>query len=487
MPELWIPAGAARERELGAGRTPDLAPFVRANLGALTGGLGPVSRALEGWVLGQTAKSMDPRLVPLSALRAMGSHPVVYLAERTITGIVRRPNLYFVRHADKRVVKETEEWLWPLLPDLLACAARAYVYGAIPVVLDWGRRDLRIEVPREQGGVRNKRLPGHTHYVRAHEVWPGDAELEVDDEGALAALRVDGRRYAANRAHVFVWDREFGSWAGQGARRRAWQSYVESLGTRLLYALYLERSVDSPRLVYAPAGTTQIDGRDVQITEYMGQLSAALRGSGTLALPSVRDVNGHRRYELETLDIPDRKDVWQQALNYHDAGILMAYLVPPRLAGLDDLAATGAKVLDGALKEFIQDFAQFAAENLTHLVRAVHAVNHDPDQVPAPEVLAYEIPASARKLYLEVLRLVSAARLEQPPAAWVDVPGLLDQLGVPLRTSPAATEAGAQTNQVGRSRDATGGREERREDARTVEGEDAVGARGEAQDEGGVP
>lgn len=485
MAELWIPASYARE--LAAGSSPDLSPFVRATLGAASQGLGPVSRALEGWVLGHTAKNIDPRLVPLSALRAMGSHPVVYLAERTITGIVRRPNLYFVRHADKRVVKETEEWLWPLLPALLGCAARAYVYGAVPVVLDWGRKDLRIEVPREQGGVRNKTLPGHTHYVKAHEVWPGDVELDVDKDGELAALRIDGRRYGANRAAVFVWDREFGSWAGQGARRRAWQSFVESLGTRLLYALYLERSVDSPRVVYAPSGTTQVDGRDVQITEYMGQLSSALRGSGTLALPSVRDVNGHRRYELETLDIPDRKDVWQQALNYHDAGILMAYLVPPRLAGLDDIAATGAKVLDGALKEFIQDFAQFAAENLTRLVATVHAINHDPDKVPPPEVLAYEIPAAARKLYLEVLRLVSAAKLEQPPAAWIDVPGLLDQLGVPLRTTPAETEGPAPSPPVGRPPDLTGDREERREDARTPEGEDAVGAEDEGQDEGGTP
>ena len=43
-------------------------------------------------------------------------------------------------------------------------------------------------------------------------------------------------------------------------------------------------------------------------------------------------------YELEVLDLPDRKDVWHQALNRYDAGILKAYLVPPSLAGIEDLA-----------------------------------------------------------------------------------------------------------------------------------------------------
>ena len=38
----------------------------------------------------------------------------------------------------------------------------------------------------------------------------------------------------------------------------------------------------------------------------------------------------------EVLDLPDRKDVWHQALNRFDAGILKAYLVPPSLAGLED-------------------------------------------------------------------------------------------------------------------------------------------------------
>jgi hypothetical protein len=482
---LWLPPGVAAE--LASRRSqrsePDLSRFVRSSfaVGASLGGRH--SQGFEGWVTTQLSHTTDPRLVPLSALQAMGTHPIIYLAERTLGGIVRRPELYYVRHADKRVVKETEEWLWPLLPTVLAAAARAFAYGSVPVVFNWTREDLKVRVPREAGGERGRTLVAHTHYASAHELWPGDVEVEARDD-ELVALRHAGRTYKADRAHVFRWDAEFGSWLGQGARRRAWRDYCKSLVVDLLQAQYLERSVDSPRVAWAPAGTQRVDGAEIPNGHYVNQLLAALRGSGSVTFPSTRDPNGNKRYELDVLNLPDRKDVWEQALNRHDAGILKAYLVPPSLAGVDDLAAAGARVLDGMLREFIQDLAQFAADNLTEIVAIVHAANHDPVKVPPPEVMAYEVPAAARKLYLEVLRLISAANRGEAPADWVDVPALLDQLGVPLRTAPVASGPTEETgqDQRGRPRDMAGDRQERREDARTDQGEDSTGASGEGED-----
>lgn len=471
-PVLWLPPGVERLGRRDEAE-PDLAPFVRASQGgdALGGGY---SRAFETWAATQVAQGTDLHLVPLAALQAMGTHPVVYLAERTITGLIRRPNLYYVSHPDKRVVKETEEWLWPLLPSVLESAARAFAYGAVPVIFNWGVEDLRVEVPRYEGGVRNRTLKGHVHYVSAHEVWPGHAEVEVEDD-ELVAVRFQGRAYSADRAHVFRWDPEFGAWSGQGARRRAWTDYTKSLVVSVLQSRYLERSVDSPRVAWAPPGTQKVDGADVPNIKHVGQLLALLRGSGSVTFPSTRDANGQKRYELEVLDLPDRKDVWHQALNRFDAGILKAYLVPPSLAGLEDLAAAGAKMLDGILREFIQDLATFAAVNLTEVVAIVHAMNHDPTKVAPPQLLAYEVPAAVRKLYLEVLRLLGAAKSGEAPADWVDVPALLDQLGVPLRTAPAAGgQPGDQARAPGRPPDVTSEREERREDTRPEDWGDAA-------------
>ena len=448
-------------------REPDLTPFVRASEGN-TGLTRQFTAALEHWVHDQLRQATHPDAVPLRALQAMGSHPVVYLAEQTITGLIRRPNLYYVSHPDKRVVKETEEWLWPLLPAVLSVAARAFAYGSVPVIFNWGVEDLRVQIPRDaEPGVRNRTLKEHVHHVSAHEVWPGAVEVEVEND-ALQAVRFEGRRYGADRAHVFRWDPEFGSWAGQSARRRAWRDYCKSLVVSLLQSRYLERSVDSPRVAWAPPGTQTVDGEEVPNIRHVNQLLMALRGSGAVTFPSTRDAAGNKRYELDILDLPDRKDVWHQALNRYDGGILKAYLVPPSLAGIEDLAAAGARILDGMLREFIQDLAVFAANNLTELVAIVHAKNHDPAKVPAPEIMAYEVPAAVRKLYLEVLRLLGAAQSGEAPADWVDVPALLDQLGVPLRAAPASDNRDARPIQglPGRPPDMTGDREERRERSR---------------------
>ncbi len=78
-----------------------------------------------------------------------------------------------------------------------------------------------------------------------------------------------------------------------------------------------------------------------------------------------------------------------------------------------------------------------------------------------------------------MLRLIGAANREEAPADWVDVPALLDQLGVPLRTAPLVG-GGEGSNLPGRPPDLTSDRQERREEARTQEGEGAGEAPAEA-------
>jgi len=412
-------------------------------------------------------KHADPATVPLQMLKGMDQHAMVYLAERTVTGVLRRPDLYYVRHKDPAIKAEVEEWLWPLLPQLLGSIARAYAYGSIPVVFNWAQEDL---------WVGDRRFEDHVHYGSVHELWPGDVEIDARND-ALTAIRYDKRRYSAERAALFVWDREFGGWQGKGARRRAWTDYCRSLSVELLQVRYLERSVDPIRFVRAPGGFVEIDGQEISSLNHLSGLTLQLEGGGSISLPSDRDERGNPLYDVSFLEAPERQGVWEKALNRYDAGILRAYLVPPRLGGLEDVGATGAKTLDGMLKEFVQDLAQFAADELTKIVTTVHRYNHSERNVPAPEVLAYEVPASVRRLYLEVLRLVGAADRDEAPADWVDVPALLDQLGVPLRTEPQVSERGRKPS--GRPRDVSGGRERRRDAARTTEGEHHVGARGE--------
>lgn len=484
MPEIDL----TRYRRRGPGIT---APGVNLAVASASFGFGRFTAQAELQTIAELGYGMDPRAVPVSALQLMGCNPAIYLAERTISGIVRRPDLYSVRHKDPKIVAETEAWLWPLLGRLTAAAARAFSYGTVAVVLDWDRRTLRVMVPGKNGKERARTLVRHTHFVRAFEVHPDETLLLIDEQGAVDRITALGGTYGAGRVHVWAWDPEFGSVVGQGARRRSWRDYCEHMILTVLRDKYLERSVDSPRVSYSPDGEIEIDGVKYRIPEYVGQLLDEARGSGSINLPSKRDSNGEKLYELDVLEVPDRNEVWDASLNRCESNMFLAFLVSSTLSGgLDDAGGAASRTLEGMLREHVEDLANWVAEGLTRIVDLVHAANYDPEQVDPPEIVATDVgKAAARKIMQQVLSLaVNAQRGEV--ALRTDIPALLDKLGIPLRSEPPefpegwGGEGGGGGTPPGRPRDMTSDREQRREDARTEEGEEDTGA---PRDEDGEP
>lgn len=453
--------------------TVDLGKFERAAFGSMisSGGGNHLSDALVAMVRSVVNEGTDPRFVPESALERMNYHPAVYLAQRVVTGIIRRKDLYSVDHKDPAKRKEVEEWLWPLLPRVLQAAARAFVYGARGVVFNWTRETIRFDVPTKDGKkTRSKSLPGHTHYSSAHTIRRSHFEVEfAGDE--LESLHYNGESYGPDRAFVFVWDPEDeADTRGNGASRRAWRDYCEEAIICQLEAAYLERSVDSPRVAFAPSGSIESpDGTKQTIPDFVTSLLMALNGGGAVTFPQKFDKDGNKLYELATLDLPDREGVWSEAIRRREARIFMAYL-----ALMGDGAAASAKTLDGLLKEIVQDIAEWVSELLTEIVATVHARNYTAEE-PPPGIVATDVgKASAKKILAEVLRMVSGDEL----ARWVDVSKALDRLGVPVHESPQEQES---QDPLGRPKDLSGDRDERRDDAITEEGEDATGAEGEGE------
>lgn len=469
-------------------------PFRRVNgatAGAyamMTGRAGSRFESLDSWYSSLAVGAGDPLSVPLSRLRRLDADPVIYLAEWCTTALARRPDLYYVSapgDATGERVAEVEEWLWPLLKrgngdpqqpgggGLLDSIVRAFCYGASPYILDWGVEDL--VVTRKSG--RRRTLRGHVHYTASHEIYPEQVRLEVDG-GDLKAIHYGGLSYGPSRARLAIWDRQGGTWRGQSARRRAYKycytgDIIENLGDQ-----YLERSVDVPRLVFVNGDGDVLDeeGNTQSVGDHIGAVMASLRNAGVGTLPGNRDASGNRMYSVELLNLPDRSDVWHKATAAKDAKKVFSYLLPPSMAGLDDTLGSGGRIVDKLFSNIVEQLAAFVAAELTAIVEVVHTRNH-PASVPPPEILAAPIPDKTSKLFLEVLRSVGEqARLGER----VDVPALLDQLGVPtMPGAPAEPLAGPPPptpKKPGPARDTTSRREERREDAQTPEGEEDTGA-----------
>lgn len=470
------------------------------------GGYSRLTAPLELYTIAQTGHGLDPRGVPVRALQVMSSHPAVYLAEQTIGGIVKRPDLFTVKHEDPAVIAQVDAWLRPILPDILAAAVRAFAYGSVALVFDWKRGPLRFKVPTSEGSAkagqpRAKTAATYTYFSRACEVHPDETQVNLDEWGDFNGITCFGGTVDKGRSYLWCWDPEFGDLQGQGARRRSWRDYCESLLIGLLQAKYLERSVDPLRVIYVPEGKVVVDGVEWDIPAYMTDLLMSAQGSGALAIPSTRwktndgPNQGERQYELNAFELPDRSTVWRSALNRADSNIMLGYLVAPSMAGVDDVDTAGAsRTKETMLREFIENLAVWVATGLTRIVHKVQLANPNPPDELA-EVVATDVgKAGARRILQTVLQIVAASPTSEV-AIRTDVPAALDRLGVPVRDeappevqelldrekkaaeAKAADPFGKKPN--GRPTDAAGKREDRRDAATTPDGAEDTGGKQE--------
>lgn len=465
----------------------DLSPFVRSNAQAIVAGYGHLTWRLELATLAQLNHGVDPRAVPAEALRVQKTHPVIYVADKTVTGMIRRPDLFSVVHDDPAIVAEVEAWMWPLLDEILAAAARGFSYGAVAVVFDVERDDLVLEVPTKDGEkTRKKTVVRFTRFSDAFEAHPDNTQVECAPNGKWQALVVDGKRYDRSRCHLWSWDPEFGEVCGQGALRRSWRAWCEDQILALLETKYLERSVDSPRKVRAPSGpVTTADGTTSAIEHTMA-IASGLRGGGVAGLPSERDENGNPHYDIEAMDLPDRSNVWFRARDRRGKEMMLAFLAAPSLSGLDD---TGdAKTLDGLLRDYVEQLATWCATGLTRIAGLVHTANHDPKKDLPPEIVATDVGKTAAKKMLKELLAMANQQPAGEVAQVLDVPTVLDRLGAPVRAPEdapapmeppagpvASTGPGGGQEPPGPDKDGTAEREDRRERAKTDAGEEDTG------------
>lgn len=473
-------------------KLPDVSSFKRSTWPAL----GPTQAAvLLQYTCGEVGPDTTPDRVPLETLGLMGWDPVVYLGEQAATAPVKDTEVYFVEADDEALEAETYAWLWPILPSLLRPITRSVALGVVPYVLDWDASNLTFKVAVEGKSPRNKTLPDHVHYKGVHELWPGDAEIKQDGRDGFTALRYNGQDYRAGRADndppggvafVSVYERQFGSWLGQGSRRRAFRPWFDGVMVELWEGRWLEGSVDPPRIGFAPEGNITIDGQEVPATQLLADVFRGLKNGDAAGLPSTLTKEGQPAWRFEVMDLPDRADVWAQAVNRRDARKLLASLCPPSTVGAEDATFAGARIPGEMFVEFVEGHCRYAAEELTKVVEVVHAVRYGKAK-PAPRVRARQIPQAKRKLLLEVFR--TAALVEQQVGegkvvtlAELVSPAILNELGVETRPLDAAAREPASKpspDQPGRPRDTTGQREDRRGSATTPEGQDAVGGDGE--------
>lgn len=463
--------------------SPDLRDFERANyeLGSLN-----ASQYLHlAGVATTGGRKMRPDQVPVLILDAIGWDEVVRWSEWLLLQTVRNPELYYMR-GEPKAVAEHEAWLRRLLPALLPPITRAFCYGAIPIVLDWGVRRLETTVPSGSSGgkTRAKNYTSHVHYRAVHELYPGGVQIETEGDrlikvhspGGDAYGGQDSHRLGEVRAFLPVWDKQFGRWCGQGSRRAVYPAWFDKGYHELWANRYLERSVDPVRLGRAPSGDfTLPDGTKISAVNLLRAILSSTRNGSSMVIPSetVEGDSKERAWDVGNLEQPDRMSIWETAHSRNDLKIMRATLSPAGMKG----------ELDESLYfDFVQGIGDWVACELTRIVSVVHRMNHGVDS-EGPVVLANDVPKAKKRVLLELVKATAQVdRFTKDGRRWnlaqLIPASILDQLGVKsLSVDEAAHKEGGSDGggQPGRKRDTASDREERRDDARTEEGQNDTG------------
>ena len=480
-----VPASLGGATEpAGGGVSPDLSEFVRSSW--VTSSL-TLSDVVALGAVGMGCTPTTPaQFVPVEVLDAIGTDPVVYTMERVLTAPAMDPELYFLR-GDKKACAEVEAWLRPLLTrqraPLLAQIVRAFAMGSVPIVLDYEARSIAFDVPSENAkGTMRRTIPGHVHYVRSHEVWPGEAQLRVDGD-RLVGVMAGGVEYGgedledAGRARAFlsIWDPCYGRWDGQGSRRRVYKDWIEGGMARLWEMRSLERVVDPARVGYAPEGDLTINGNKISAVKLLRAQMLSLRNGSVITLPGTLDAGGNPLWRLEApFQSTNGHQIAKQAIDARDVRKAWAALSPG--GGVDK--ATEEQFMDS-----VQSVCDFAAAFLTRVVGVALRVRYG-DLAPFVQVLANDIPKRKLRIVTQVFTSVASAQQRLPDgrvytlAELVD-PEILDQLGIKARkVEDAAHEEGGgepAPGPVGRPIEPAGGREDRRDASETIDGEEDTG------------
>lgn len=475
---------------------PDFTPFERENFRGNFRGLSlPHIVALASTCLGQISEATRPEHVPWHILDTMAFDPYVDLGEMIWAAPLQDASLYRIEHDDPAIVAEHNAWFNKrrIKPQLLRVITTAFGYGVIPYLFDWTVRDLSIKVPKEDGsGLRNKNLVGHQHYFTVSDLHPGDLDKVTVRGDELESFVWGGDKLLAETGRPFmsVWGMRFGNWAGKASRRKAYNAWYRGTGVGLWQGRYLERSVDPPRVGYAPPGKVEINGKVFNAARLLTSAVMSLKNGGTAILPgSFQGESTERAWDIDTMDLPDRSNVWHDALDACSVEKLVASMVPPSAAGIKDAAFASGRVHLELFQELLNVASNWIAEELEGPIECVHRLKYG-DTIPPPTVKAREFPRAKAKRLLDIFKAVQGAQRsvqngdkEVTLAERVDA-DILEELGVKMRPleDAARDKRGPPPGQPGRPIESTGQREERRENAREPEGEGAVGAEGEQVD-----
>lgn len=335
--------------------------------------------------LGGSLGPFDPAGVTLEDYAKMRHSPQIAAG----LGVIKGPLLaaqWWVECEDKAIeafIGAQLKRLWyPALRGMLL--ALDFGFSALEKVWVLDGRGEGSVSPTNNGGEVKVSLK------KLKDLDPRTLEILADERGDFAGLKQTYPKEVTlppEKCLIFTHQKEFGNLYGTSRLRPAyepwyWQSLMYQFCNR-----YFERRGAPPIKATAPPGKTLVAGTEKDNLDLIYQAAAGLKDNAVVAMPSLRDGQGNRLWDLEFLEDDKRGEMFLAYIEHLDQKILRALLVPDRLitqqeAGSYALARVHADI-------FLMQEEALLADILDHL-----------NSYLLPQMVIYNFGAGAPRAYV---------------------------------------------------------------------------------------
>lgn len=267
----------------------------------------------------------NPQFIPLTVKKIMRKDGQLGLGLTVIKAPIIGDR-YYVECRDERIAAWTQAWFDKLRVELLFKALNCLDFGFQAFEPIWTVQDLNYQINGEWHTRRNS-----VYYRKFNDLDPSWIKMRYDKKGRFTGLDVNQDDYAfaektvhlnLTQSFVCTFREEFGNLYGTSLLDNAYIFWYWCNQAYLMANRYLQNRGEPPMIGYAPQDSDVRvgegeDARMLNALHYMGQVMAAVRGTGggNLALPSEMyvDETGKligRKFDIKLLEDSSRGELF---------------------------------------------------------------------------------------------------------------------------------------------------------------------------------
>lgn len=281
---------------------------------------------------------MDPVRLPIETKEKMMIDPIIHFGMGFNRAMICNRE-WWIECRDTGIKRALEENWRPCHDEIIDRASDAQIYGFLGFEKVWKIGDLQVEMEREDGSKWVKTYKDHLLIKKYKDLhpkrWEPQYSSKTDEYLGLKNymdLEAGGRLIPAEKTFVHTVGKKWGNLAGTSRLKAAYSAWFASRALFMFTNRYFERKADPPIVAYvAPGKATDQDGKEVDILPYVVDQLNLLKNGDAIAIPNIIDEISHKQQTLiETLDIPERGDMFLDYIEYLDILKLRGIMVMER-------------------------------------------------------------------------------------------------------------------------------------------------------------